>query len=258
MYFTRIASKIRIHTGVTVLLLTISAAAMRAEESSGMVSASPSALAFGRYIAFLGERDVFSEAGPVAVEIMALAPKQGTHATLTAIRDTDASERAEYDVLQLEGDPEAARAIVEHYLAAQAQVENVPHSSVMIAPTNYKFRFIGARYWSDGIAYVFQIRPRKNRVGLVKGQLWIDGATGVPIREIGHFVKPPSSFLKRIEIASEINLHDGVPYARVTRAVIGVPGSTGPIDLTVIESPLKPEEEQDSVQAAMGTAPEHP
>jgi hypothetical protein len=46
------------------------------------------------------------------------------------------------------------------YLAAQAQVENLPLASVLIAPTNYKFRFIGARYWSDGIAYVFQIRPQ--------------------------------------------------------------------------------------------------
>jgi hypothetical protein len=83
------------------LLATISFADARANESTEIVSTSRPALAFARYVAFLDKRDVFTESGPVAVEISASTATQGTQAFLEGIRDIGASEHSEYSLLQL-------------------------------------------------------------------------------------------------------------------------------------------------------------
>jgi len=43
-------------------------------------------------------------------------------------------------------------------------------------------------------------------------ELWIDAATGMPIREAGQFVKTPSLFLKKIAFVRDYEIRDGVAY----------------------------------------------
>jgi len=242
----------RFLVGLAALLGTISIAYARANESLEILSITPSALAFARYVAFLNQRDVFTESGPVSVEISALLPRQATQAYFRAIRDTSPSERSAYEVVQLEGNPTDVQAIVRSYLSAQAEVEKLPLSAVLITPANYKFRCIGSRDHFGKLAYVFQISPRESRLGLIKGELWIDAETGVPIRETGHFVKPPSGLLRGIDITRDVNLHKGVAYERITHAVIDMPSPIYRAELKITERPLKTEEEQASVQVARG------
>lgn len=47
-------------------------------------------------------------------------------------------------------------------------------STVVITPTNYKFRYRGIVKLGKGVAYAFLITPLKKREGLVKGELWLD------------------------------------------------------------------------------------
>jgi len=47
---------------------------------------------------------------------------------------------------------------------------------------------------------------------LFKGEIWIDAATGMPIREAGQFVKTPSLFLKKIAFVRDYEIRDGVAY----------------------------------------------
>jgi hypothetical protein len=263
MYFIRLVTKIIGHSArtphaarhsrrvgvlvrVTAALATISAVDARVTTSAKIPSVAPPALTFARYVAFLDRRDVFTEAGPVAVEISASLPSQGTRAYVAAIRETGASERSEYDMLQLEGDSALAQVVVGPFLSAQAQAEALPLSSVLITPMNYKFHCIGPRYRFGTLSYVFQIRPRKRHVGLIKGQLWIDAETGVPLRETGYFVKTPAKSLRRIDITCDVNLHEGVPYQRITHAVIDIARPMRRAELTVTESPLSPMEEESS------------
>ena len=49
-------------------------------------------------------------------------------------------------------------------------------------------------------------------IGLFKGELWLDGATGMPVREAGEFVKSPSVFLKKVEFVRDYEIHDGVAF----------------------------------------------
>jgi hypothetical protein len=57
---------------------------------------------------------------------------------------------------------------------------------------------------------MFSIVPKKKRVGLFKGDLWLDAKTGMPVRESGVFVKTPSVFLKKVEFTQEYEIHDGI------------------------------------------------
>lgn len=140
--------------------------------------------------------------------------------------------------------------IVEGYFSGPAEVEELPLSAVLITPTKYNFRYIGFRCHFGNLAYAFQISPRENRIGLIKGELCIDTQTGVPIREAGYSVKRSSAVLRRIDITRDVNLHEGRPYERITRAVIDMPHPIYHAELRIAETSLKTEEEQLSVQLA--------
>ncbi len=130
-----------------------------ASDFSEIVSIAPPALAFARYVASLNRRSPFTESGPVRVEIDAQLPGLGKHASMSAIRDTAASERSQYKVLQLNGDPTVKREVIARYLSAQTQAEALPLSSTVISPANYKFRYTGSTQVLGTNLYVFQITP---------------------------------------------------------------------------------------------------
>jgi hypothetical protein len=221
------------------LLTMMSTVNARASDFAEILSISPPALAFGRYVAFLNQRSPFTESGPVAIEIDASLPRLGKQACLSAIRETGASERSEYQALHIEGDSMVKQEVIARYLFGQAQAESRPLSSSLISPTNYRFHYAGSIYALGALLYVFQISPRKNRAGLIKGQLWIDPATGVPIHQAGHFVKKPSVLIRRIDITRDTSLRAGFPYVRITHAVVHTRLPVGRAELTITERPLK-------------------
>jgi hypothetical protein len=180
----------------------------------------PGSLAFARYVASIHRRDPFRESGPVAVVIEASLPGLRKQSRLLAIRDTNESERAEYKVIESEGDATVMQEVIAPYLAEQKKIEDLPLSSVIITPANYKFRFIGEAAITGATAYVFRIVPKKKREGLIRGELWIDSATGVPIVQAGHFVKTSSAGIRRIEMVRDTNLRSGSPCSRITRVAV--------------------------------------
>ena len=42
--------------------------------------------------------------------------------------------------------------------------------------------------------------------------MWLDGDTGMPVREAGEFVKSPSVFLKKVAFVRDYEIRDGVSY----------------------------------------------
>ena len=110
----------------------------------------------------------------------------------------------------------------------------MPASSLALTPANYKFRYVGGS--SGTPVYVFRITPRKKRPGLIKGELWIDGATGLLIHEAGYLVKKPSIFIRHFKIIRDVRLQDGAPYIRTTQIEIDA-RFVGRAELTITESP---------------------
>ena len=224
---------------LTALLAATFSANAAVNDSSEIVSIAPPALAFGRYVASLNQRNPFTESGPIRVDIDASLPGLRKQASISAIRDTVRSERSQYKVLELKGDPMVERDVIARYLSAQTQAEALPLSSTVITPANYKFRYTGSTQVLGAHLYVFRITPRKKRIGLIQGEIWIDPITGIAVHEAGCFVKRPSVFLRRIEITRDTTLCNGLPYIRVTHATIRTPLGAFRAELTITERRLR-------------------
>ncbi len=198
----------------------------------------PESIAFARYIAWLDARDPFTESGPVALAIVASLPGLGKEGSLLAIREVGESERSQNGILELQGDSMVFERVIAPYFLAQRQAEDLPLSSVIITPRNYKFRYAGAVEAGDKTAYIFRITPKKNHAGLIRGELWIDPLTGAPVLVTGRLVKTPSNSIRGIHVASEIKFVDGYPCARTTRMMIET-RPVGRAELTIMELSLR-------------------
>jgi hypothetical protein len=222
-----------------VLLTATFRANAPAADSSEIVSIDPPALAFARYVASLNQRSPFTESGPIRVDIDASLPALNKQASMSAIRDSAPCARSQYRVLQLRGDPMVRREVIARYLSTQTKAEALPLSSTAITPANYKFRYIGSTQVLGTHLYVFQITPRKKRIGVIQGQIWIDPLNGIAVHEAGHFVKRPSVFIRRIEITRDTTLCHGLPYIRVTHTAIQTRLRALRAELTVTERRLR-------------------
>jgi hypothetical protein len=234
---------------VFVLLAVVFAATGYGQESSLVEQASQLSvarrildesnpgLAFGRYLASIQERNPFTESGPIGVEIEASLPGLAKQGSMLAVRQTGASERSEYRVIRLDGDSTVKHQVIARYLAAE-QAEGLPYSSVAVTPANYKFSYVGSLGTNGTAVYIFQIAPKKKRDGLIRGQIWIDSATGIAVHQAGRFVKRPSVFIRWIEVTRDTNLRDGLPYTRVTHVAIDT-RLVGRAELTITEGPVQ-------------------
>jgi hypothetical protein len=190
--------------------------------------------ALALYLASAAKGDPWSAPNRAILEIDAYLPRLGEEGHLRAIRAWAESKTPEYQVIHLDGDASVKQQVIARYLNAEQQAAAVPTSSLALTPANYKFRYVGS---SGGTpVYVFRITPRVKRAGLINGELWIDGATGLLIHEAGYLVKRPSIFIRHFKITRDVRLQDGAPYIRTTRIEIDA-RFVGRAELTITESP---------------------
>ena len=102
--------------------------------------------------------------------------------------------------------------IIARYLTVERRAAALPASAVAVTPANYKFRYVASS--GEPAVYAFHITPKRKRPGLINGELWIDGATGLAVHEAGYLVKRPSMFIRRFKITREVSLRGGAPYLR--------------------------------------------
>ena len=144
------------------------------------------------------------------VDIDAQLPKLEKHGTLRALRKISRLGLITYKALGFSGDNTVKQEVITRYLAAEtAGREN---GTIAITPANYKFRYSGRIVQNGVTMQILEVTPKKKAVGLFKGEIWIDAASGMPIREAGQFVKTPSVFLKKIAFVRDYELRDGVAF----------------------------------------------
>lgn len=146
------------------------------------------------------------------VDIEAEVPKLRKKGRLHALRKVSQLGRITFDALRFEGDRSIKNEVIARYLATDT--DDRDRSDLAIIPANYKFKYKGMVEAGGRIAHAFQVSPRKKKVGLFRGDLWIDGETFLPLREAGRFVKSPSVFLKKVEFARDYDIQDGVAVPR--------------------------------------------
>jgi hypothetical protein len=209
-------------------------------------------LALARYLAGAANSAPWSKPNTVLLEIDASLPGLAERGNLRAIRHWSERQTPDYQVIRIEGDAMVKQQVIARYLTAEKEAAAIPASSVAVTPANYKFRYLAS---SGGTPiYAFQITPRHKRTGLIKGELWIDGATGLAVHEAGYLVKRPSIFIRRLKITRDVSLSDGVPYLRTTHLDINV-RFAGRAELTIIESPAQestPAKEQNNERVDSG------
>jgi hypothetical protein len=143
------------------------------------------------------------------VEISAEVPKLKESGTLHALRKISRVGQVTYRVLAFQGSNVVKKDIIARYLDAEKQEQG--DQDIGITPANYKFKYRGQiPSQANSPAYMFQLTPRKKKVGLFKGEIWIDSRTYLPVFEKGKLVKNPSIFFKEVEFKRGFLIRDGL------------------------------------------------
>jgi hypothetical protein len=174
------------------------------------------------------------------IEIDASLPKLKKAGWLRAIRRTFPAEKPHYDVLEIAGDRTVKNQVIARYLSATERATDLPVSSVAITSANYEIHYAGRVCVGERPAYAFRITPRKKRDGLLNAALWLDSETGIAVRESGYLAKSPSVFLKRVNVTTENELHNGTIEARITH-IVAETRLIGPARLVIVERPASDE-----------------
>jgi hypothetical protein len=153
------------------------------------------------------------------VDIDASIPKLKEHGRLHALRQISKVGTVTYHAITFQGDNTVKHQIIARYLDAEREAQT--NQSLKITLANYKFKFKGGRTTATGApVYVFEVIPRHRRVGLFKGDLWLDARTYLPVYEKGRLVKNPSIFFKKVEFERAYAVETGVPVPVHTASVI--------------------------------------
>ena len=186
-----------------------------------------------RYLAASQEQQTRLHDSTMEVQIEARLPRLKKEAQLHALRQITRVGQITYQAVRSAGDKMALKEVVYNYLRAETEaskngVENGKGktASISITPENYKFKFRGTASYTGRPFYVIQVSPKKKRVGLFKGEIWVDAETFLPVRESGTFVKNPSVFLKKVQFVREYELRNGIALplkiqTRVDARIVG-------------------------------------
>jgi len=194
------------------------------------------------------------------VEIEASVPNLNKTGRLHALRRISKMGRSNYRVLSFQGDNSVKNQVIARYLQAEQQTQG--KQDLAITPGNYKLKYRGERaVEGDGRVYVFDLVPRKKRVGLFKGEMWLDATSYLPVYEKGRLVKNPSIFFKKVDFERTYSIQDGVPVPAYMASTIDT-RLVGKVELNVsysnfapIEVTPNPPEPSEAVETAACSLP---
>jgi hypothetical protein len=170
-----------------------------------------------RYIQATQAQQSALRGGTEEIDIDAAVPKFKKQGKLHALRSISKLGKITYHALGFSGDSVVKTEVIANYL--KAEVESAKGTSdVSITPANYKFKYKGTYEWNGREIYVLHVNPREKKVGLFKGELWLDAETYMPVRESGSFVKSPSFMLKKMQFVREYELQNGVSVPQRTES----------------------------------------
>ncbi len=162
-----------------------------------------------RYITATHQQQTAMRGGTMEVDMDASVPKLKKQGKLHALKNISKVGKITYHALGFSGDNMVKTEVIARYLTAEVQA-NQDGSNFSITPENYKFKYKGMEHQDGRDVYVLHVNPRHKKVGLFKGELWLDAQTYMPVRESGSFVKTPSIFLKKMQFVQMYEMQNGV------------------------------------------------
>jgi hypothetical protein len=139
---------------------------------------------------------------PIHVEIDASLPRLKKQGSMYGLRVVTRAGKVAYSMLRFSGDNVIKTQVIARFLSAE--VERPPKAEdLTISRANYRFQYKGNVDYAGRAAYVYRVAPKRKRVGLFKGELWLDQATALPFREWGDFAKSPSIFVRHLRFVRD-------------------------------------------------------
>jgi len=150
----------------------------------------------------------------LAADVMfqASIPKLKKQGKLSALRRISAVGRVTYKVLGFWGDDTVKKEVIARYMTAELDSASKRSEEIAITPDNYSFKYKGLQDKVDSRVHVLELKPKHKRVGLFKGEIWLDEQTYMPVREQGRFAKSPSVFIKKVDFVRNYEIRDGIAY----------------------------------------------
>ena len=160
------------------------------------------------------------------VEIQAKLPRMKREALQRATRHVAPSGEISYEPVSSTGDNMVRKEVVARYMSAEADASrklalgDPKLKSIGITRDNYKFSYKGLGMLNDRQVYIFQLTPKQKRLGLFKGEIWVDSLTFQTLRESGTFVKSPSIYLSKVHFVRQYEIQDGLAIPTRVSSVI--------------------------------------
>jgi hypothetical protein len=184
----------------SVLLLTALSSAAATDDANLDV--------IGKYLDATRVQQETLRGSQMEVSIDARLPKLEKQGRWRALRIVPRLGKITYKALGFSGDTTVKQEVIARYLSMESDQHDT--NSIAITPANYKFQLKARLTQGDKHIDIFQLNPRTKKVGLFKGELWLDAETGMPVRISGQWVKSPSVFVKKVEFVQDFELQNGV------------------------------------------------
>jgi hypothetical protein len=143
-------------------------------------------------------------------------PKLKKEGKMSAMKSISSIGRVTWKLLGFWGDDTVKKEVMARYMSAEQEASSdTPKSKnadISITEDNYKFKYKGLNERDSRQVHIFELKPKHKRVGLFKGELWLDPETCLPVRETGRLVKNPSLFIKKMEFTRDYDIREGVSY----------------------------------------------
>jgi len=210
-------------------------AALADTDTAGSSSSSPADV-LNRYFAAMELQQTRMQGAKMEVDIEAKLPRLNKEGKFQALRQVSRLGQVTYDAVRFVGDKVVKNDVISRYLTAEAQAMGgqvngngqggAKTDDIAINHKNYKFKYKGMISVNDRRLHMYQLSPRKKRIGLFKGDLYIDAETYLPFREAGRLVKNPSLFLKKVEFVRDYEFVNGMALpkrieSRVDTRIVG-------------------------------------
>jgi len=168
-----------------------------------------------------------------ATVIRAELPDNAQRGEFELERNYTAPHTLTFKSLRFQGDGFVKTNVIARLL--QSEVDHVQKddpAATALRPENYKFSYKGVIQDGDRTLHVYQVKPRKKRVGLFKGHIFLDVGSGSLVRVEGRVAKSPSLFVKKIDFYQEyadidgftlpVHMHSEAKAALIGRTVVDI------------------------------------
>jgi hypothetical protein len=209
------------HLKVRVLLLLLPFALALAEG----VKVSPDAIV-RNYCAAERRQALVLRRASMEVDIQASLPGLKKEGRFHGLRRISPLGLISYERRRFEGDKTVRNQVILRYLAAEEETQKEDSPARAVTPDNYKFKFKRKAGLDGRAVYVFGVTARRKRQGLFDGELWIDAATYLRVREAGRLVHVGSFFVKKNAFVRTYEIRGGisVPHGMQSTADIRLVG----------------------------------